>query len=387
MCKGPLIIAGGGLAGGLAALALQRAQPEIEFVLVEGGSSFGGNHTWSCFDTDVPPSAAELLASLSPRRWPAHQVRFGAHSRTIEIGYLSVASERLHEAIIDHIPPERRRLDSPIARLTADHVALGDGSEIAGSPVIDCRGPAGPMPGMELAWQNFVGIEYDATSGVPAVPMVMDATPDQIGGYRFVYMLPFAADRVLVEDTYYTLDPALDVPTVSDRVAALAAERGITGTPGRTETGVLPLALDGDPAVFWPESDPVPRLGMAGGFFHPTTGYSIGLALRNAAELAALPNPLSAPVLAQWSRGAFLRHWQATGFFRLLNRMLFWAAPPGERRRIFAHFYRLDADTVARFYSGQLTALDKLRILSGKPPVGVGAAMMALAGRRPSWRQ
>ena len=217
--------------------------------------------------------------------------------------------------------------------------------------------------------------------------MVMDATPDQIGGYRFVYLLPFAADRVLVEDTYYTLDPALDVPTVSDRVAALAAERGITGTPGRTETGVLPLALDGDPAVFWPESDPVPRLGMAGGFFHPTTGYSIGLALRNAAELAALPNPLSAPVLAQWSRGAFLRHWQATGFFRLLNRMLFWAAPPGERRPIFAHFYRLDADTVARFYSGQLTALDKLRILSGKPPVGVGAAMMALAGRRPSWRQ
>ena len=40
----------------------------------------------------------------------------------------------------------------------------------------------------------------------------MDATVPQRDGFRFVYTLPFAPDRVLIEDTYYSdgldLDPA-----------------------------------------------------------------------------------------------------------------------------------------------------------------------------------
>ena len=48
-----LIIAGVGLAGGLAALAIATRRPDIEIVLVEGSETIGGNHTWSFFDTDI----------------------------------------------------------------------------------------------------------------------------------------------------------------------------------------------------------------------------------------------------------------------------------------------------------------------------------------------
>ena len=46
------------------------------------------------------------------------------------------------------------------------------------------------------------------------------------------------------------------------------------------------------------------------------------------------------------------------------------------------HFYRIDADAIARFYAGSSTFVDKIRILSGRPPVPIGAAIAAIIGRR-----
>ena len=57
----PLIIVGGGLAGCLAALCLAQRRPDIPLLLLESGASFGGNHTWSFFDSDVPPAARDLI--------------------------------------------------------------------------------------------------------------------------------------------------------------------------------------------------------------------------------------------------------------------------------------------------------------------------------------
>jgi lycopene beta-cyclase len=234
------------------------------------------------------------------------------------------------------------------------------------------------MPGLELGWQKFVGIEFAAASPEPDCATVMDACLPQLDGYRFVYVLPFGPDRVLVEDTYYSNDAELDREAVSGRVRVLAAERGLLGSELRQEAGVLPILIGGDPDRFWPADDPVARLGLAGGFFHATTGYSFGLALRLADELARLPGEFGSAELARWTRARFLRHWRETWYFRLLNRMLFHAAKPGERWRVFAHFYRLPAERIARFYAGELTPIDRMRILSGRPPVGIGAALKAL---------
>ncbi len=377
----PVVIVGGGLAGALAALRLFERRPDLPVLLLEGGESFGGNHTWSFFDSDVPESARDLVAALRPVRWPRHKVRFTTRERELAVAYNSVHSSQLDALVRSRLPAALWRLGAEVRGIAPHSVELANGETIAARAVIDARGPQAAMPGLALGWQKFVGIEFAAAAPEPDCAMVMDATVPQLDGYRFVYVLPMAADRVLVEDTYYSDRPDLDVALISERVRALAAERGVLGQELRRETGVLPILIGGDPDVFWPADDPIARLGLTGGFFHPTTGYSFGLALRLAEELSRLPGELGAAELARWSRTRFLQHWRETRFFRLLNRMLFHAAAPDQRQRIFAHFYRLTPALIARFYAGHLTLADQARILSGRPPVPVGAAIKALLRR------
>jgi lycopene beta-cyclase len=204
----------------------------------------------------------------------------------------------------------------------------------------------------------------------------MDACVDQAEGYRFVYCLPFAPDRLLIEDTYYSTDPGLDAAALGRRIEQYAEAQGWRiAAVEREEKGVLPVAMGGDFDAFWPADDKVARIGLRGGFFHPTTGYSLPDAIR-IALLIARQRELSG--LHDLLRAEAARLWRERRFYRLLNRMLFRAAAPERRYRVLEHFYRLDADVIARFYAGRSTAGDKMRILSGRPPVSVGKALAAL---------
>jgi lycopene beta-cyclase len=374
----PVVIVGGGLAGCLAALRLAERRPELPVLLLDSGSGFGGNHTWSFFDCDVPPAAQRLVAALNPVRWPRHRIRFPGRERELAMAYNAIHAPALDALVQNRLPAGSWRLGTAVAQVEADAVVLDSGERIAARAVIDARGPSGAMPGLELGWQKFVGIEFAAAAPEPDCAMVMDATVPQLDGYRFVYVLPFTADRVLVEDTYYSDGPELAVATIAERVRALAVDRGLLGAELRQETGVLPILIGGDPELFWPPDDPVARLGLRGGFFHATTGYSFGLALRLTVALAERPDDFSSAALANWTRGQFVRHWHDMRFFRVLNRMLFDAAQPDQRYRVFEHFYRLPPELIARFYAGTLTVADRMRILSGRPPVPVCAAIWAI---------
>lgn len=373
----PLIIVGGGLAGSLAALAIAERQPDLPLLLVEAGDTFGGNHVWSYFDGDVTGAERTLVEGMKPHHWPSHTIRFPERKRDLGFGYNSVHSESLDALVHEKLAPTQFRLGAAVERIASDGIGLADGTDIEASAVIDARGPSGPMPGLDLAWQKFVGIEYSAPGHGLETPIIMDATVDQAEGYRFVYSLPFSADRLLVEDTYYTNDFALDTGKVAARIADYAAAHGWSGKEIRREDGQLPILLGGDPDAFWPASDPIARLGLKGGFFHATTGYSLPQAAANAIALAQLPD-LGGAALARWTRTRFIDQWRAGAFHRLLNRMLFKASRPEERVRIFQHFYRLDEALVARFYAGRLTALDKVRILSGKPTVPLLKALKVM---------
>lgn len=61
--------------------------------------------------------------------------------------------------------------------------------------------------------------------------------------------------------------------------------------------------------------------------------------------------------------------------------MLFSAARPHERWRLLERFYGLPEKLIERFYAGQSTRLDMARVLVGRPPVPIGAALASLAGR------
>src|SRR3546814_5292948 len=97
----------------------------------------------------------------------------------------------------------------------------------------------------------------------------MDATVEQLDGYRFVYLLPFDTETVFVEDTYYSDDADLDVPAIRERIAAYAAAQGwdVAATT-REESGVLPVVIAGDFDRLWPASDRTTRIGVRAGAFH-----------------------------------------------------------------------------------------------------------------------
>lgn len=373
-----LIIAGGGLAGCLAALALQRRRSDIQVTLVEQQSAFGGNHIWSFFDTDIDPSHRWVIKDLAEFRWPEHEVHFPNRSRTIAAGYNSLRSAALDRLVRARLQPDRYRLGAEIRSIGPDHVELASGERMEADAVVDARG-GGAFAGLQLGWQKFVGrlLEFSGEHRVRR-PIIMDATVEQHDGYRFFYFLPLSRTRLFVEDTYYSSSPSLDRDLIGRRIEQ-AARRLNSGTfqALSEESGVLPVVLDGDFDHFWKTDDDLPRLGVGGGFFHPTTSYSLPDAVANAAWLAE-QHDLSSGALAQMTRSRSKGLWRERSFYRMLNRMLFRAARPDQSYKILEHFYRLPQDVIARFYAARLTSIDKLRILSGRPPVPIGRALMAM---------
>ena len=86
-----IAIVGGGLAGGLAALALARRRPDLDVRLVEPGA-IGGNHIWSFFDADIAPRDRWLVEPLIRHRWDGYDVAFPRYRRAIAMSQESVSS-------------------------------------------------------------------------------------------------------------------------------------------------------------------------------------------------------------------------------------------------------------------------------------------------------
>jgi len=211
----------------------------------------------------------------------------------------------------------------------------------------------------------------------------MDAGVAQQGGYRFVYLLPFGPDRVLVEDTHYVDSAAWEPERLRANIAAYVEARGWRVRDMlREEQGSLPIVLAGDFERYWDELQGQPSAGLRAGLFHPTTGYSLPHAVRLAERIAQLPH-LAAPSLFAAIRQEARRAWHQQRFFRMLNRMLFLAGSPDHRWRVMQRFYRLPAPLIARFYAGRLNLADKARLLTGKPPVPVMEAFDAVRKTHP----
>lgn len=378
-----VVIAGGGLAGSLIALMLAARRPEVAVALVEAGDAIGGNHVWSFFATDVADKDRAVVEPLCAARWDdGYDVHFPALTRRLPTAYRSVTSENLAAAVAAAMPAGAVHVGRAVATLAADGVALADGTRIAAQAVIDARGLSPALLGhLRGGWQKFAGamLECSAPHGLDR-PVVMDATVDQVDGYRFVYCLPFSPTEVFVEDTYYSDTPDLDRDALLARIAAYAADRGWqVAETTRIETGVLPVVSDGDFAAFWPRGEGIARAGVRAGLFQPLTSYSLPDAVRMASAIAALPR-LDNRSLAAFTRAYALRHWRQGQFYRLLTRMLFGASSPPERYKVLQRFYGLDAHLIERFYAGRSTLADKARILAGKPPVPVLRAAQVLAG-------
>ncbi|HEX8055961.1 MAG TPA: lycopene beta-cyclase CrtY [Novosphingobium sp.] len=376
-----IAILGGGLAGGLIALALARQRPDLRLLLIERGARLGGEHVWSFFASDVASEHAWLVEPLIAARWDGYEVHFPGHSRALDTPYRSILSENLDAELRRVLPAESLMTGTEVVDAGQTQVTLAGGRRLRAGGVIDARGALG-MAHMSGGWQRFFGqmLRLERPHGLTR-PVVMDARVEQLDGYRFVYCLPFSATEIFVEDTYYTEEPALDALRLAAHVRDYAAQQGWSVAEVlREDRGVLPVIGAGDFAKFWPDADTGPaRAGVRAGLMHPLTSYSLPDAVRLAIQICRLPN-LSGAALASASYAWAGAHWQQGKFYRMLTRMLFGAGEPQYRFRMLERFYRMPSGLIERFYAGRTTRGDMVRILAGRPPVPVLGAIASLAG-------
>ncbi len=372
-----LIFAGGGLASCLTAYRLRQRHPTLRMLILEGAGSLGGNHTWSFFPTDLTPDQLNWVEPLILHRWRNYEVRFPAYTRTLDTGYCSTHSEYFHTFMMGALG-DCVQLRAPVETVTAQGVKLAGGECLSARGVIDGRGPEA-SPHLMLGYQKFTGQVLDLAEdhGLTG-PVIMDATVPQNGDYRFLYMLPLEPRQVLVEDTRYSDTAAMDAGADAHAIGDYVSDQGWKVVDlVREERGALPITLGGEIDAFWEEAGEVPRIGLRAVLFHATTGYSFADAVRTADAIAAAGD-LSTAALHDLMVHRSRQHWQAQGFWRFLNRMLFLAAEPDRRWFVMQRFYGLNQGLVERFYAGRSTLADKARILTGKPPVAILRALKCL---------
>ena len=381
-----MAIVGGGLAGGLIALAVTEKRPDLTVRLFEAGAVLGGNRRWSWFSSDLTREGRALMKRFPAVRWnDGYDVRFPDDRRRLDSHYRSLASADFAAALERLLPEGTIRANCRAAAFDAAGVALDGGERIAARAVIDCRGFA-PTPHLSGGWQAFYG-QHVRTARPHGVmrPVIMDASVGQTGGLRFVYLLPLGEHELLLEDTYYQPRGSLDEEAMIRRLARYAGKNRWDCEVLGVETGVLPVISGGDFEPWQAERRiaGVARAGAHAGFLHPLTSYTLPFAVETAlavARAADLPGPELAAMLEERARA----HWERTRFHRRLATLLFGAARPNRRWKMLARFYDLPEPLIERFYAARTTRADRLRILCGTPPVSPLRAVRALLTSRPT---
>lgn len=373
-----IVILGGGLAGSLLAYRLSQLKPCPEFILIEAQDRLGGEHTWSFHESDLSPHSMNWIRSLVACSWDGQEVRFQDYRRLLLQPYHSVTSTRLDSVIRPQLK-NHLLFNEPVLKVESNDVYLQN-KKIEAQVVFDARGLE-ENSFKNCGFQKFVGLdlELEKAHGLNH-PVIMDVNCEQKEGYRFFYVLPWNSHSLLVEDTRYSSTPEIQVEDFKDEIRAYCRRFNWSiRNETRVETGSLPIPLSpSNERLIDPDGVPI---GMRGEYFHWTTGYSFSFAVRVAEAIAqefqrnsvarqADFNRLLSPIRSEIKK--------QSQYFSLLNRMMFLAAKPSERWKIFHRFYHFNEDLIFRFYKGDLKFKDRARILIGRPPVPVYSALKSI---------
>ena len=367
------VLVGGGLQNALLALALRARRPGARIALVERDSRLGGNHTWSFHEGDV---AEALGVAGAARRAPLARLRRGVpgEAPAARDGYSASPSPRLDAVVrgalasgagLGALLGSRRWTSIERSRACLRDGRVMEGRRWSSTPAA----PRAPTRPRGRATRSSSGSSSGFASAGRPDPARRSWTPPSPSSTVSASCTPcpWRPIGMLVEDTYYSdrrprsRGPARAGPRLRRGASGCrwgrwcARRRASFPSPGPREER-CPLPQDG----------PL-RAGYAGGFFHPTTGYSLPVAVRLASCLASVPPEEARP---PWSARLRATRGQAR-FCRLLNWLLFCAYPPDQRFHVLERFYRLPEATIRRFYALELTMADRARLLLGRPPAGL----------------
>lgn len=372
MCD--LAIIGGGLSGGLIALAARRAQPQRRIIVVEAAPALGGAHLWSFVDSDIGAAEKALLEPLVNYGWRDFAVIFPEYKRTLPFPFYSLRSDRFDEGLREAMPAESILTGRRAVAVTPTSLTLEDGTIITAHGVIDARGP-GDLSLLDLHYRKFVGYELtlDGPHSVRRATLI-DSAADPAEGFQYMMMLPIENDRLFIEDVRYEAWPDLDMTDHGNRIVNHAARFGWRiRSSARGQAGILPIALGGDFADYWKSGGlGVAKAGLRAGLFHPVSGNSLADAAR-IALLVAGTDDWSGAALHKLLHDHAAKAWNQRDYYRRFARRMLRDMPPAQGYTMLQSLYAMDADLIARFHGMRLGFADRMAMSLGEGPMPVKA--------------
>ena len=355
-----IVIAGGGLAGSLAALAMARFRPEVPILIVEEQERFGGDRFRTAFGKPLGEDGRALMLPVLDHLWPGYFVAFPGESRKIKAAFGGFQADALHREMLAALKPDQYRLGTKVVAVREDALVLDGGETIKADGAIDARG-ASNLSMLDLLFEARVErlVRLKAPHGLDR-PVLIDATDDQSAGFSFIRCFPLSENRLLLAKCLVS-ERSQPSEAADARLDHYLRSRGWKKAAVESQSSaVRPLPISGDFDAFWRIGGArVAKLGLRGGFLHPATGASVVDAVRNALLLTAQTDFSGASlhdVFEQEGR----RLWKKRQPMRDFNAAIRATAPP-ERRSLVQRLYASDPNLLAHFHSDQLDLVERIR--------------------------
>jgi len=350
------MIAGGGVAGSVAALAMARHRPEMPLALVGEEVRFGGGSAILLVDAGLSGEERNLLEPLVTRSWDGCYVALPSRSRKLKLACHLVTAEAIHLAVGDALAEGSLRTAKVVA-IRDDSLLLPGGETLAGDGAIDARGWAHQTT-LEIGWRHRTArtCRFEEPHRVD-LPVLADMTLEA-GGCGHFTCVPIDERTLRVERIDYSRSP--DGSDGAERIDDYVHLRGWkNGEPRKAESSSRPIPLGGDFAAFWRIGGArVAKLGARGGFSHPFTGSALPDALRTGLALARQKD-FAGSVLHDLFEAEATASWKRREFHRTVNRLLL-----DEGGDALAALYGLDAPLLERFFAEDAGLFDRRKILT-----------------------
>jgi lycopene beta-cyclase len=314
--------------------------------------------------TDLPTEV--LAATVAGRAISLTEHRLGRRYAVFDVPALrAYLDERMADAGVE----VRRGVARPGRRAELPASAL----------VIDAAGPAQPLArtrrGRVPAEQTAVGVVVPAELAAPVLrpgeALFMDWRQPRLGPGddpdawpTFLYAIPLAGDRVLLEETSLARRPGLGLDALAARLRARLAGHHVEPPPDAAREVVrFPLDLPVHRATG------VLGFGAAAPLTHPATGYQLAEALRLASAVAGAAaeslgrgdaaGALAAARAVVWPPSARAVHLLRRRGLEALLRL-----PPALLPEFFEGFFALPEPTRRAYLSGRTAPVDTLRAMA-----------------------
>ncbi|MGA9582249.1 MAG: lycopene cyclase family protein [Allosphingosinicella sp.] len=352
-----LLIAGGGVAGCFAALAMARLRPETAMVLVGEEARLGGGSALLVLDPGLSAEERGLLAPVISKSWDSCYVALPSRSRKLRLASHLVTTEAIHQVVADALP-DRCARNAKVVAIRDDSLLLPGGETLAGTGAVDARGWA-QQTTLEIAWRHRTArMCRFADPHRVDLPVLADLTLET-GGCGHFSCIPIDEHSLRIERIDYSRSPEGGADG-ADRIAEYVARRGWhDGEPRKAESSSRPIVLGGDFAAYWRIGGArVAKLGARGGFAHPFTGSALPDALRTSLTLTRQKD-LSGAALHDLFEAEAAALWKRREFHRSVNRLLLDQGAPA-----LSALYDLDSALLERFFAEELRLFDRRKILA-----------------------